>query len=259
MPQRVSQRENQTDPTMTRRGLLAHPGSLATTAAALAFGAYVFNIGGFQQIADSFLGGLTADIQSRNDAVVHVTLTAIPFVAAFIVFLIAYMILRWLGRQVRYARKSVRLSGRASLDSQDFVAFCQQHDISAKVATHAYRLLKPLYHGDVRARMEDNLRRDLHMADHQVATIMGKLLFNCDRRQTIDTDPDEIRTVGDLLKYVEQAPRQSVTQSMIRQAQGEKNAATVSLTPAVGETRMVLPLHKRPGAMAPPPSLPPKE
>ena len=72
------------DPPMTRKGLLAHPGSIVIALAGFAFFAYAFNVGGLQLWVDSLLHGADAAARSHNSEVSAMFMTALPYIAATI-------------------------------------------------------------------------------------------------------------------------------------------------------------------------------
>lgn len=238
------------DPTLTRqKGLLSHPGTLMTAGMAILFTAYIFNVGGLQTWADGLFNNFNQSTQSHNDSVVQMTMTLAPFAAGAIVLLLVYWILRSMGRGVRKMQKESRLSSRESQTMSDFCDLAAQIPTSRKVATQTYRFLMPYYHDDVRANLNDRLREDLHMTDVQVRDAMANLLHRCDRKKNLEARPEGIQTIRDLLAYVEKAPAHFLTHSAVRRLRGEKNAPLVVRSAAVGETKMVKPLHKRSGFM----------
>ena len=52
------------------------------------------------------------------------------------------------------------------------------------------------------------------------------------------------------MRYVEKAPAHFLTHSAVKRLRGEQKGPDVVRTAAVGETRMVKPLHKRSGMLA---------
>lgn len=69
---------------MTRKGLLAHPGSIVIALAGFAFFAYAFNVGGLQLWVDSLLHGADTAARSHNSEVSAMFLKALPYIAAVI-------------------------------------------------------------------------------------------------------------------------------------------------------------------------------
>lgn len=239
------------DPTLTRqRGILSHPGTLLVSGMAILFTAYIFNVGGLQTWANSAFDNFNQGAQSHNDSVVNMTVTFAPIAAGLVILLIAYWILRSLGRGVRKMAKENRLSSRGSQTINDFCELAAKASISHKVASHTYRFLTPYYHDDVRSRLEDRLRDDLHMTETKVRDAVANLLHRCDRKKNLDAPVDTVVTVLDLMRYVEKAPAHFLTHSAVKRLRGEQKGPEIVRTAAVGETRMVKPLHKRSGMLA---------
>ena len=93
------------DPTLTRKGALAHPGSLFLVFCALFFFAYVFDLAGLQTWLDGLLSGLNVQARSHNDEVANLFVAALPYLAvAFGAFLLL-MVLMTLGRGANSVRK----------------------------------------------------------------------------------------------------------------------------------------------------------
>ena len=246
MPQR---QKRSVDPDLTRKGFLSHPGSLATVAAAILFGLYVFNVGGTATFLDTLFGNVNKSVQSENDVVVNFTIGAVPYIIGGFAFLFILFFLMWLRKKVRSMQRRMRFNKRRSLDVQEFTQLAKQHGISAKVAMQTYRILKPSYEGNMRATLDDDLRDHLHKKDADVEVLHQRILHYTDRKKPVGGAPIEnIRTVGDLMRAVEKSPTHSLTHSMARRIRGEKSDPLRKALPKakdMGETRMVVPLHKR--------------
>lgn len=232
------------DPALTRTGALSHPGTLAVAGAAILFALYVFNVGGTQTFLDSLFSGADQFGKSHNDAVVSFTLGSLPYVVIALGVLILLFVVLWIRRRIVSIQRARLLRKRASQDVQQFTAMMLEHGISAKVATQAYRLLKPHYDHKMRARMDDDLRSGLKMSEADIEALRQRMLHFTDRKNPRGETISSLRTVGDLLLAIEHAPHQSLTQSMAKKVRGTADAPVIR-TEAVGETRMVVPLHKR--------------
>jgi hypothetical protein len=66
---------------MTRKGSLAHPGSILMALAGFAFFAYAFNVGGVQGWLDGILHGLDTQAKSHNGEVSAMFVKALPYIA----------------------------------------------------------------------------------------------------------------------------------------------------------------------------------
>lgn len=244
MPQR---QKRSVDPDLTRTGLLSHPGSLATAAAAVLFSLYVFNVGGTATFLDNLFSSANTSVQSHNNQVVNLMIDAVPYIAGGIVFLFLLFVFMWLRKKLRRRQRHMFLRKRQSVDVQEFVTLAKGHGISAKVAMQAYRILKPSYEGDMRAKLGDDLRSHLQMKDLDVDVLCQRLLHYTDRKKPIGgASIQEIRTVEDLMLHVEKAPSHFITHSMARRLRGEKSdpMRKAALPANLGETRLLVPLHK---------------
>ncbi len=96
------------EPPMTRKGLLAHPGSILIGVAGMLFLAYVFNAGGMQTALDGLLGGVDASARSQGSAVTKYFLFVLPFAAILIFAGIFYIVLSAAGRMVMSPVKEKR-------------------------------------------------------------------------------------------------------------------------------------------------------
>jgi hypothetical protein len=104
----------------------------------------------------------------------------------------------------------------------------------------------------MKVNVKDDLRRDLGWKETHVMDVMGNLVRHCDRKKNLKADPSAVRTVLDLLVYVESCPKHFLTESAVRQRDGLKNPAKrkSGMQRAVeGVTRMLKPAHKRSDVM----------
>jgi hypothetical protein len=100
--------------------------------------------------------------------------------------------------------------------------------------------------------VKDDLRRDLHWKETHVLDVMGNLARHCDRKKNLKANPEAVRTVLDLLLYVESCPKHFLTESSAHRRKVGKDAAQhsgVRRALAQGVTRMLKPLHKRSDVM----------
>jgi len=85
------------DPTLTRKGIFAHPGSFVIALAGIAFFAYAFNLGGLQRYIDGAFGRLDANVRSHNGVVARYVVIAFPYVAVAVGALFLFFILSMIG------------------------------------------------------------------------------------------------------------------------------------------------------------------
>ncbi len=88
------------EPEMTRKGLLAHPGSLGLGLAGALFVAYVFDAGGAQAKIDGLLGGLDYAAKSQSGEVAKYFIFILPVAAVLLGAGILYIVLSAAGRMV---------------------------------------------------------------------------------------------------------------------------------------------------------------
>jgi hypothetical protein len=233
------------DPTLTRkRGALSHPGSLLLVAVALVFFAYMF---GFLPQLDTYFGSLTHAIDNQRDTAMTIWQYA-PIVGGGIVILVLSI---WLWGKamdaMRSSSKRSMVAGRKSLSEPEFAAMVASHSVSAKVAHQTYKLLVHDYSHSMKVGLNDDLRRDLHWKETHLLDVMGNLARHCDRKKNLKANSEAIRTVLDLLLYVESCPKQFLTESSVQRRRAGAGAAKHSgIRRAVeGVTRMLKPAHKR--------------
>jgi len=233
------------DPTLTRkRGALSHPGSLLLVVVALIFFAYMF---GLLPQLDTYFGALTHSIDNQRDTAMTIWQYA-PIVGGGIVVLILCV---WLWGKtadaMKASSKKSMVAGRKSLSDNDFIALTAPHGVSTKVAHQTYKFLHHDYSHSMKVNLNDDLRRDLHWKPNHLLDVMGNLARHCDRKKNIKSDPEAIRTVLDLLLYVESCPKHFLTESSVmRRRAGRDPGQPSGIRRAVqGVTRMLKPAHKR--------------
>jgi hypothetical protein len=89
------------DPTVKRKGLLANPGSLLLTVCAVAFVAYVFNLGNLGKTAGVLLERLDAWVRSYNGEVAAKVIGLLPYVLVAVGALALYFVLNMMGQALR--------------------------------------------------------------------------------------------------------------------------------------------------------------
>jgi len=237
------------DPTLTRkRGSLSHPGSLLIAAVAIIFFAYMF--GALPQL-DTYFNSLTTTISGQRAAAMTIWEYA-PYVGGGIVGLI---LLVWLygkmSTAMKVSAKRSMVANRASLSDAQFAALTAKHAISPKVAHQTYKMLHADYGSHMKVSLTDDLRRDLHWKETHLLDTMTNLARHCDRKKNYKANPNEIRTVLDLLLYIESCTKYSLTESSVqRRKHGRPHGQQSGMRRAMaGVTRMLKPAHKRPEVM----------
>jgi len=210
------------DPTLTRKGLLAHPGSLLTAFAAILFFCYVFNVGNVQTFLDGFFGGLDSRVKSHNNEVSTFVIASLPYVGVGIAAVVVFFILMALGRGARTVSKRRKLSGREEVSLYEFIDAAEKHNISRKVAKQAYYQLLPHYEGQPRIQLGDRMGSSLHMNAVAISDLYGNLLRNTDRMRKVGDDGGKLVTVLDLITAVETSTKRSLTQSKLHLRLGHR-------------------------------------
>lgn len=238
------------DPTLTRkRGALSHPGSLLLALVAIIFFAYIF---GLLPQLDTYFTSLTHSIDNQRDTAMTIWQYA-PFVAGGIAALI---VLAWLWGKaadaLKFSAKRSIVAGRQTVSETEFIALAAKHSVSAKVAHQAYKLLQHDYTNSMKVNLKDDLRRDLHWKETNVLDKMGDLVRHCDRKKNLKAHPDAVRTVLDLLLYVESCPKQFLTESSAHRRKSVKDPARPSGVQRAAQsiTRLLKPHHKRSDVVA---------
>jgi len=235
------------DPTLTRkRGAMSHPGSLLLALVAIIFFAYIF---GLLPQLDTYFNSLTHSIDNQRAAAMTIWQYA-PIVGGGIAALIVFA---WLWGKAsdafKLSSKRSMVAGRQTVSEAEFISLAAKHSVSAKVAQQTYKLLQHDYSHSMKVSMKDDLRRDLHWKETHLLDMMSHLVRYCDRKKNLKAHPDAIRTVLDLLLYVESCPKHFLTDSSV---QRRKHGAKASgIRRAVhGVTRLLKPAHKRSDVMA---------
>jgi hypothetical protein len=238
------------DPTLTRkRGALSHPGSLLLALVAIIFFAYIF---GLLPQLDTYFTSLTHSIDNQRDTAMTIWQYA-PLVAGGIAALIVFA---WLWGKVadafKLSAKRSMVAGRAGVTETEFIALAAKYSVSTKVAQQSYKLLQADYTNSMKVSLKDDLRRDLHWKETHVLDMMSHLVRHCDRKKNLKAQPDAVRTVLDLLLYVESCPKQFLTDSSVQRRKSVKDPARPSgIRRAVhGVTRLLKPAHKRSDVVA---------
>jgi hypothetical protein len=231
------------DPTLTRKcSALSHPGSLLLAAVAITFFAYMF--GALPQL-DTYYNGLVGSINGqRNAAMTIYQYAPAAGIGIFILILIVYL---W-GRAshgLKQGAKRSMVAGRPGVSEAGFIDLAAKHAVTGKVAQQTYRLLHTDYTKSMKVNVKDDLRRDLHWKETHLLDVMGNLTRKCDRKKNLKANPDAIRTVLDLLLYVESCPRHFLTESGVRRRDGKPAHPSKMRRAVSGVTRMLKPLHKR--------------
>jgi hypothetical protein len=170
------------------------------------FFCYSFNIAGLKTFLDGSFDQMDVKVKSSDMLVYDAWTTLLPFAELVLAVLCGWIVIRVLAGLFRGASKAAQLSGRETMTVSEFVALAERHKISPKVAREAYRLLRPYYRNQVEIRMSDDLKKTLRLNHHELDDLFANLLMNSDRRS--GSDPDDIETVLELLRSVENvAPR----------------------------------------------------
>ena len=119
------------EPPMTRKGLLAHPGSIVLGLGGPLFVAYVFTLGGLQVTLDAYLNGLDHATKSHGAEVTKYFLFILPFAGILIAAAILYIVLSALGAMMmspmkeakkKKAKAAAKAAKAAALAAQGVVA-----------------------------------------------------------------------------------------------------------------------------------------
>jgi len=208
------------DPTLTRKGVLAHPGSLFVGFGALVFFAYVFNVGGLQTFLDGFFGGLDNSAKSHNNEVATFVIASLPYVGVALGAVVLFIVLSMLSRGAKSIKKRHKLSSREEVSLHEFEDEAAKHGISKKVAREAYEELLPHYHGQMRVTLKDRMPATLQLKPVEISELYGNLLRKTDRQRKVGDDGASIETVLDLIKAVEESKKRSLTQSRLHERAG---------------------------------------
>jgi hypothetical protein len=232
------------DPTLTRkRGALSHPGSLLIAAVALLFFAYIF---GYAPWLDTYYNGMVSSINGQRSTAMTIYQMAQPIgLAIGVLVMVAYLWVK-LSEGMKNRSKRKMVAGRPGVSEAEFITLAAGYAVSAKVAQQTYKLLHHDYTKSMKVNVKDDLRRDLHWKDNHVLDVMGNLSRQCDRKKNLKANPDAVRTVLDLLLYVESCPKQFLTESSVQRRKYKDAGHHSGMRRAIdGVTRMLKPHHKR--------------
>jgi hypothetical protein len=213
------------DPTLTRKGALAHPGSLFLGFAALFFFAYVFDLAGLQSWLDGLFNALDARARSHNNQVSAFVIAALPYVAVGLGAFLLIVALMMLGRLAQKVRKRRRLGNREPVSLHEFAEAAAAHGISTKVAREAYRELRPHYGKEMRVKLSDRMIATLSLKPIEISDLYENLLRQTDRQRTAGDDGGEIDSVLDLLACVEKSRFRSLSHSKLHLRREQPAAA----------------------------------
>ncbi len=208
-------------------------GAFLIVGIAVLFLAYVFNVQGFATASDHFFSGIDAAGKSQNARVASLTTTLLPLLGLLIGALILVGLFRWVLAGAKKSRKKRALSGRDVITLERFREIAITRGIRPRIANHAYALLLPYYNRSMRVRMDDSLRNDLHMTVPQVNDLLGNLLRSTDRKPRVG-DSTEIVTVMDLLRCVQDAPRNFLQDTALHDAAKLRRISVIR--PTMGRT-----------------------
>jgi hypothetical protein len=235
VPDPTLKRKRSTDPTLTRKGSLAHPGTLLLGILAIVFTAYVL--------------GYLPQLDGVFDRVVRLTRSnglpiAAPIVLAIvglIVLFVLLLILRSIVHSIQSAFKSRSFAGRSPVSVQTFILSADTHRISSQVASETYNLLKPHYPKNMCIAVEDSLRRKLRLNDDNILFLQSRLLNRCDRHEVRSFDVRQIATVLDLLRHAEQAPPKHIAEPSLRRQSGVFSSAPAKTHAVSGSSGITSP------------------
>ena len=169
------------DPILTRKSSTSHKGVLVLVAAFVLFVAYVNNVGGMQQFADSIVDNLNQSAHEQNGAVVTAIMTAFPYMVGLLLLMVLVSVVRGAIGKHKDMQKERRLSKRDEVGMDDFIDESVEHGVSAKVAREAYWLLQVICSDCMRARFDDDLKYDLHLQRADVTNMYAALIKKSDR------------------------------------------------------------------------------
>jgi hypothetical protein len=204
------------DPTLTRKGKFAHPGSLFIGFGGFVFFAYVFNLGGVQTRLDNLFSGLDANLRSHNGEVARFVIAALPYLVVAFGALALFMLLSMLGRGARSLTRANKLSKRKEMSVNSLAEAAAVHGISTRVARDAYNELLPLYN-NMRIALSDRLSTTLGLKPIEISELYGNLLRRSDRQRRVGDDGARIESVLDLMQAVERSKPRSLSQSRIQE------------------------------------------
>jgi hypothetical protein len=219
-----------TDPNLTRKGILSHPGTLMMGLGGVLFAAYIFNFNGTATYLDALFNGWNDAAHAQNHAVQSGVVAAIPYAVGFIALIILYAILKGIGSALTSHKTAKQLAPRKEITVQEFTEHVATRGVSPKVAKEAFKLLLPYYRNRMRTRLSDSLTTVLQLNRVQIQDLYANLLYQTDRHMPRDQDDEiEAETVLDLLLLVEKAtPRSSNEQPFIPPAPRRKGMSRLT-------------------------------
>lgn len=195
------------DPHLTRRGLLAHPGTLLLGAGAIVFTAYVL---GYLPQLDTLFGEVLKSSHDEGLAIVTPILLGLISLFALVLLL---LLLRSIGRLLRAFDKAARFAGRRAVSLPNFTQSAKMQGISAQVAQETYRALAPHYPRKMCIQAQDDLLHQLHLSEENILFLQSNILNRCDRREVLFFSADDLDTVLDLMLHIESALPQHVRET----------------------------------------------
>jgi hypothetical protein len=247
------------DPTLTRKGALAHPGTLLLGALALVFTAYVL---GYLPQLDVFSDHA---VRVTRDQGLPIAAPILLGIVGLIVLFVLLLILRSLFDAIRSARKSVSFLGRETISIPSFVLSAAENRIGSRVAIETYNLLKPHYPKTMCIEVEDDLRRELRLSDENILFLQSQLLNRCDRRELLSFSVGQITTILDLMRHAEHAPPQHLSEPSLRRQAGFPSSshatpasASVFSKTSSAHPNQIYPVQKTTQVLPPPDFIPPR-
>ena len=198
-----------TDPNLTRKGILSHPGTLMMDLGGVLFAAYIFNVGGTANYLDALFNGWNDAAHAQNHAVQSGIEVAIPYAIAFVAIIVLYAILKAIGSAISSSKTKRQLAPRREITVEEFTEHVGNKGISPKVAKEAFKLLLPYYRNRMRTRLTDSLSGVLQLNRVQIADLYANLLYQTDRHMPMGDEDVEADTVLELLTLVESAKPRS--------------------------------------------------
>jgi hypothetical protein len=218
-----------TDPNLTRKGLLSHPGTLMMGLGGVLFAAYIFNFNGTATYLDALFNGWNDAAHAQNHAVQSGVVAAIPYAVGFIALIILYAILKGISSALTSHKTTKQLAPRKEISLQEFTEHVGQRGISPKVAKEAFKLLLPYYRNRMRTRLSDSLTTVLQLNRVQIADLYANMLYQTDRHMPMGDVDIDVDTVLELLTLVEKAtPRSSNEQPFIPPAPRRKGLSRLT-------------------------------
>jgi len=218
-----------TDPSLTRTGIMSHPGTLMMGLGGVLFAAYIFNFNGTATYLDALFNGWNDAAHAQNHAVQSGVVAAIPYAVGFIALIVLYAILKGISSALTSHKTTKQLAPRKEITLQEFTEHVGNRGVSPKVAKEAFKLLLPYYRNRMRTRLSDSLTTVLQLNRVQIADLYANLLYQTDRHMPPGDEDVDADTVLDLLLLVEKAtPRSSNEQPFIPPAPRRKGLSRLT-------------------------------